>query len=212
MTIPRLAAALGADLARLRVRTTPSVRRLRRDWSRRLAAAPASVVLELAERLVGQGEWERFIAYELVAGHAPASDALNAARLRRLGRGLTSWGAVDCFGCYLAGPAWRRGQVPTRLIERWARSHDRWWRRAALVTTVALNVRARGGTGDVRRTLRICRLLVDDRDDMVVKGLSWALRALVPHEPRAVAAFLVRHRERLAARVRREVEYKLRTD
>ena len=64
-------------------------------------------------------------------------------------------------------------------IERWTESPDRWWRRAALVATVPLNVAAQGGTGDATRTLRVCELLVDDRDDMVVKAMSWALRR--PH-------------------------------
>ena len=64
----------------------------------------------------------------------------------------------------------------------------RWWRRAALVSTVPLNVAARGGHGDPRRALAVCRLLVDDPDDMVEKALSWALRCLVPHDRAGVEA------------------------
>jgi 3-methyladenine DNA glycosylase AlkD len=79
------------------------------------------------------------------------------------------------------------------------------------VSTVALNVRSRGGTGDVPRTLAVCRLLVDDDDDMVVKAMSWALRELVVHDPDAVRAFLRAHGDALAARVKREVTNKLRT-
>jgi 3-methyladenine DNA glycosylase AlkD len=80
-----------------------------------------------------------------------------------------------------------------------------------LVSTVALNVRSRGGTGDVPRTLAVCRLLVDDSDDMVAKAMSWVLRELVVHDPEAVRAFLSAHHDALAARVRREVTNKLRT-
>jgi 3-methyladenine DNA glycosylase AlkD len=79
------------------------------------------------------------------------------------------------------------------------------------VSTVALNVGARGGHGDTERTLAVCRLLADDGDDMVVKALSWALRALAGRDPTAVRAFLDTHQDKLAARVRREVEHKLRT-
>ena len=32
---------------------------------------------------------------------------------------------------------WLRGQVPDALMLKWAGSSDRWWRRAALVSTVA---------------------------------------------------------------------------
>jgi 3-methyladenine DNA glycosylase AlkD len=54
-------------------------------------------------------------------------------------------------------------------------------------------------------------MLAADRDDMVVKALSWALRSLVRHEPTLVRTFLTRHGDVLAARVRREVKAKLET-
>jgi 3-methyladenine DNA glycosylase AlkD len=54
-------------------------------------------------------------------------------------------------------------------------------------------------------------VLVDDRDDMVVKALSWALRELTVWDPAAVQAFLDEHGDRVAARVRREVSNKLAT-
>jgi 3-methyladenine DNA glycosylase AlkD len=57
----------------------------------------------------------------------------------------------------------------------------------------------------------VCRLLIDDHDDMVVKALSWALRELVVHDPDAVSAFLSEHADVLAARVKREVRNKLTT-
>jgi 3-methyladenine DNA glycosylase AlkD len=46
---------------------------------------------------------------------------------------------------------------------------------------------------------------------MVVKALSWALRALVPHDPEAVSEFLEANEDILAARVKREVRNKLTT-
>jgi 3-methyladenine DNA glycosylase AlkD len=54
-------------------------------------------------------------------------------------------------------------------------------------------------------------LLVNDTEDMVVKALSWALRALVVHDPDAVRGFLGEHEDVLAARVKREVRNKLTT-
>jgi len=79
------------------------------------------------------------------------------------------------------------------------------------VSTEALNVRSRGGRGDVPRTLEVCRFLVDDHDDMVVKAMSWALRELIVHDPQAVREFLAEHDDALAARVKREVRNKLTT-
>lgn len=55
------------------------------------------------------------------------------------------------------------------------------------------------------------RPLVDDRDDMVDKAMSWARRQLSTWDAPAVEAFLADHDDRLAARVRREVRTKLAT-
>lgn len=193
-------------------RTTVPVRELRRRYSRLIAAWEPRDVVELAERLLeGDDDVRRFVAYELVSDHRAALRSLGPAELERLGRGMASWVAVDTFGCYVSGPAWREGQVPDEVIHGWAASPDRWWRRAALVSTIGLNNRARGGRGDTQRTLAVCALLAADRDDMVVKAVSWSLRELCKRDTVAVEAFVERHRAVLAPRVLREVANKLRT-
>lgn len=140
---------------------TEAVRAVRREFSRRIAKAPPHEVLALALRLLDQ---HRLVAYELVHHHPAALCSLGEQELELLGRGIASWDAVDTFACYLSGPAWREHQVSDTVIVGWANSPDRWWRRAALVSTVPLNLKARGGRGDTVRTLLICRLLVIDRD------------------------------------------------
>jgi 3-methyladenine DNA glycosylase AlkD len=54
-------------------------------------------------------------------------------------------------------------------------------------------------------------MLVNDRDDMVVKAMSWALRELAKRDANAVRDFLNEHREALGGRVAREVNNKLQT-
>lgn len=207
-----LAAEIDLQIRRRPDAPTAELRALRRAWTRRLAQAPGEEVLAIAKRVVnGRSDAHRFVAYELVAHHRGAREALTPRAVEDLGRALDSWGAVDCFAVYVAGPAWREGRLPDRLIHAWARSEDRWRRRAALVATVALNTAARGGVGDTPRTLAVCRLLVRDRDDMVVKALSWALRELGKRDVEAVRAFLAEHGGALPARVKREVAHKLAT-
>jgi 3-methyladenine DNA glycosylase AlkD len=111
----------------------------------------------------------------------------------------------------LAGPLWAKGRLSDRLVETWSKSPDRWLRRSALVATVGLNARTSGGPGDAGRTLPICRRLAADRDDMVEKAMSWALRVLSQRDRPAVEAFMAEMDERLPARVRREVRHKLAT-
>jgi 3-methyladenine DNA glycosylase AlkD len=210
--VDALRADVEAALRRLRGAPTARLRALRRETSRRVAAAAAGTVVRLALDLVAAGGIEcRWVAYELVHYHRPALASLRERTLVRLAGRLEGWGAVDGFACYLAGPAWREGQVGDAVVRRWARSRDRWWRRAALVSTVPLNSRARGGSGDSPRTLAICRMLIADRDDMVVKAMSWALREVAKRDPGAARRFLAEHRDALAARVVREVGNKLAT-
>ena len=206
----KLAAEIVADLRALPVRNTPNERAVRRKYSQKLRRAQPELILALARELLAN-YGERWVAYELIQAHKAAFQSLGEAELEEFGRGINSWWTVDAFARTLAGPAWRQGQIADALIHRWAHSPDLWWRRAALVSTVALNVRARGGYGDLPRTLAVCRLLVADHEDMVVKALSWALRELVAYDPEAVWAFLQEHEAVLAARVKYEVRNKLTT-
>jgi len=205
-----IAAEIDAQIRALPVQNTPNVRAIRRRYSRQFKQADPAFILDLARALIHNYD-HRWVAYELINHHQAAFQSLAEAELEEFGRGINSWSTVDAFARGLAGPVWLNGQVSDALIHKWARSKDRWWRRAALVSTVALNVRSRGGPGDVPRTLALCRLLVDDPDDMVVKAMSWALRELVVHDPDAVQAFLTEYEDILAARVKREVRNKLTT-
>jgi len=207
----KLAVEIRRSLAAMPRKDAPSFRLVRCEWSKQLKDTSATAVLSLAKQLVPLGVWERIFSYEIIVNHQPSLDALNQKDVTVLGRGIQSWGEVDTFACYIAGPAWRQGNISDRLIMSWAKSLDRWWRRAALVSTVPLNNRARGGQGDVNRTLKICRMLIGDRDDMVIKALSWALRELSKRYPEPVKAFLEKYDEQLAPRVKREVTNKLRT-
>jgi len=212
LDVAALTAEIEARLGTLPTLATARVRVLRREFSTRIAQAPPVDVVALANSLLAvPGAGRRMVAYELVLHHKAALASLGTREVERLGHRLDSWGAVDMFACYLSGPAWRERQVPDKLIHGWARSPNRWWRRAALVSTVPLNNRTRGGNGDKRRTLVVCRLLVDDRDDMVVKAMSWALRELAKRDPEAVHTFVSQHEKRLAPRVLREVRNKLTT-
>jgi 3-methyladenine DNA glycosylase AlkD len=202
-----VAGKIDCEIRALPAHGVQPVRAVRRAWSRRLRAVPAEVVVAVAMALVDRQRW---VAYELVSHHPGGLDHVGVEEVERLGEGMADWGSVDAFGCVVAGPAWRRGRLPDAAVQRWAASPDRWWRRAALVSTVPLNLRSRGGVGDAGRTLEVCRRLAGDGDDMVVKALSWALRELVIWDPEAVRRFLDAH-EVLAARVRREVRSKLET-
>jgi 3-methyladenine DNA glycosylase AlkD len=177
-----------------------------------LKDAPPTSVLQLADALVCDGSMEgRQVAYELLEFHRKTRETLRSEDIERLRQGLDNWASVDSFAMSVAGPAFRRGVLSDARVDAWSQSDDRFLRRLALVCTVSLNTRSRGGTGDVARTLRLCTRLAADRDDFVVKALSWALRGLLPHDDAAVRAFLSQHEATLHRRILREVRAKLET-
>ena len=164
----------------------PSVeplRRIRRDVSARAGRAGP---LALVRALVGRHRW---VAYEIVYHHPGALAALTVGDVERLGAGMADWGTVDAFGRYLSGPAggWGACRTPPYGAGR---------PRGPVVEAGGAGVdgAAQPGRGgrDRRRAPdpRHLRAVVDDRDDMVVKALSWALRELVPRDPEAVRGFL----------------------
>jgi 3-methyladenine DNA glycosylase AlkD len=190
----------------------PQIREVVRRVHRQLGKEPPRKVVGLARILhAGRTHEGRQAGYELLERRMDARALLDTPQIRGLGDGNDNWASVDAFCVCVSGRAWREGRLTDEDIFRWARSRDRWWRRAALVSTVPLNLRSRGGTGDPSRTLAICGSLVLDRDPMVAKGLSWALRSAIPHDREAVRTFVEEWWEELPSLVRREVRNKLET-
>ncbi len=193
----------------------PGARAIRRRVSAKVQSADAAEVVAIGLALASTPSLKvaraRWVGWELINQHKPALASLDLDTVEALGAGNSSWDEVDGYGINIAGAAWLGGQIRDADIRRWAKDADLWRRRAALVATVVLNSKSRGGQGDTRRTLDMATRLVDDREDMVVKAMSWALRCLVPWDRAAVENFLTQHETRLAARVKRETRTKLRT-
>ena len=194
---------------------TPAIRAIARDAARDLTRGGADVasIFSLCDELVDadeHAEGARETAFEICYLHRGLRDSLDWRKLERLGRTLDGWASVDHFARKLSGPAWQRGQLTDARVMRWAKSTDFWWRRMGLVSTIALNERHLG-RGDARRTLMVCELFIDDRADLHVKALSWALRELGLRDPEAVTTFIEGHKDRLHSRVIREVGNKLAT-
>lgn len=141
-----IALQIDAEIRALSVRNTPNERAIRRKYSQLLKQASPELVLGVAKKLLEDSTY-RWLAYELIASHPEAFQHIREAHLEELGQGINSWWSADSFARTLSGPAWLKGRVSDNLIYGWARSTDRWWRRAALVSTVALNMRSQGGRG-----------------------------------------------------------------
>lgn len=209
--IETIAKEIIAEISAVPSAVTADLRRIRKRFSHCIAELAGEDVIALGKLLIRKHHVPHFVAYELIQHHKAAAKVLNTRELDDFTHDLNSWWTVDAFACYLSGVAWRNEQVTDGFIHGWARDRNIWIRRAAVVSTVPLNNKARRGSGDTKRTLAVCKLVIEDREDMVVKALSWALRELAKREPDAVKGFVDKYNDRLAPRVRREVNTKLRT-
>jgi 3-methyladenine DNA glycosylase AlkD len=196
------------DIQKVQLKNVPNLRKIRKIYSKRLVAATPQQVLDFVRYFANNYNY-KWVAFEILYCHKSAITIISPKELKEFGVNINSWGESDIFAGFLAGPAWRNGQIPDELILKWARSSDYWWRRVAVVCTISLNKRSAGGHGDIDRTLKICRAVRADKNDMVNKALSWALRELIPHNRKIVIQFINENEKVLAARVKREVKNKL---
>jgi 3-methyladenine DNA glycosylase AlkD len=206
----RIVREIRSRMAALLVANTPALRIIRREVARQIRDQIPAIVMQTALLLSNEEPGPlRFVAYELVSHHKQTFESLSIESLLKLGAGINSWSSVDCFAICLCGPTWLNGRIADDAVYAWVDSEDLWWRRTALVSTVALS--RHGLRQDVSRVMEVCTRLATDREDMVVKALSWALRELSKKHPEQTRRFIARHKKVLAARVIREVENKLTT-
>ena len=105
---------------------------------------------------------------------------------------ISTWADHDGLVHYLIAPM--IGADPKRLprIFRWAKSPDRWRRRAACVALIQ-GGRQREYLPAIRR---LSNLLLGDQDDMVQKGLGWLLRVTAKVAPDETIPYLLKIRSR----------------
>jgi 3-methyladenine DNA glycosylase AlkD len=108
-----------------------------------------------------------------------------------LGR-INSWADHDGLVHYLIAPMIVAKPARTRIVFRWAKSQDRWHRRAACVALIQ-GARQRMFFPEI---IRLSSLLLSDEDDMVQKGLGWLLRETAKADPKPTVPYLMSIRDR----------------
>ena len=190
--------------------TNPDIKAVLKEIRASHASAKPAEWIELCKALVAMDIFEcQVLAFEMIGRDKKLLNALEYKDLAALGRNLDNWASVDHYSVGIYGVLWGRGVVKDSHIDALLKSDNFWDRRVAVVSTVALNLKSRGGTGDTPRTIAVCERVVDDHHDMIQKALSWALRELSKRDRDTVYTFLEKYGNRLANRVLREVNHKL---
>ena len=108
-----------------------------------------------------------------------------------LGR-VSSWADHDGLVHNLIGPMLVCHEKRQQRTFTWAKSRNRWHRRAAAVSFIRA-ARQKQSFDNIRN---ITRCLLEDQDDMVQKGLGWLLREAAKADPKRTVPFLLQIRER----------------
>jgi 3-methyladenine DNA glycosylase AlkD len=105
---------------------------------------------------------------------------------------ISSWADHDGLVHYLIAPMVAAKPNRAARVFRWAKSPDRWHRRAACVALIQ-GTRKRMFFPEIKR---LSDLLLSDEDDMVQKGLGWLLRETAKADANRTVPYLMSIRER----------------
>lgn len=105
---------------------------------------------------------------------------------------VSSWADHDGLVHYLIAAMVAAKPARVKTILRWARSKDRWHRRAACVALI------RGARKKMffSQIVKLSELLLGEADDMVQKGLGWLLRETAKFDARRTVPYLMKIRGR----------------
>jgi 3-methyladenine DNA glycosylase AlkD len=105
---------------------------------------------------------------------------------------ISSWADHDGLVHYLISPMVAAKPARTKIVFRWAKSPNRWHRRAACVALIR-GARVKMFFPEITK---LSDLLLDDQDDMVQKGLGWLLRETAKFDAKRTVPYLMKIRER----------------
>jgi 3-methyladenine DNA glycosylase AlkD len=191
---------------------TPDLQAIARAWQQAHPQVRPDELLALVEALWrGPSQEERVCAMLLLLRFPRLARTLHWEHFDRWRRLIDNWGLDDLLATKVFGP-WVLAEPTRRLahLDTLIADPDVWSRRLALVATVPLN-RSRAGPATPELTFGLIDQVKCERDPMITKAVSWALRELAKGQPERVAAYLDANRGILAALAVREVQNKLRT-
>jgi 3-methyladenine DNA glycosylase AlkD len=105
---------------------------------------------------------------------------------------ISSWADHDGLVHYLISPMVAADARRVKNVFRWAKSQNRWRRRAACVALIR-GARAKMFFPEITK---LSDFLLADKDDMVQKGLGWLLRETAKFDARRTVPYLMKIRNR----------------
>src|SRR5271165_2553494 len=167
-----------------------AVRRCRREILRH---HDVSFLAQIADELFSGSVLEEKIAAVFLLENMDAQFGDREFRIFEswLGR-ISSWADHDGLVHYLIAPMVVAKPSRVESVFRWAKSPNRWHRRAACVALIR-GTRAKMFFPEI---VKLSNSLLADQDDMVQKGLAWLLRETTKYDAKRTVPYLMKIRRR----------------
>ena len=171
---------------------SPEVRKISQQSFAQIKGAGSDEIYALCEALWRSGYLEEtFVAcnwsYRLHKKYRPKDFKLFE---KWIAKYVNNWASCDIFCSHTVGCFVEMYPRYITDIKKWAKSKNRWVKRAAAVTFI---IPARHGKflDDI---FEIAAILLRDTDDMVQKGYGWMLKAASEAHQKQVFDFVLKHK------------------
>ena len=174
---------------------TAMVKKIAQKYQRAIKGKDKRDIFALCENLLqsGYGE-EAFIAFEwaysLREEYEPADFQVFEGWVRKY---VDNWAKCDTLCNHTVGAFIERYPSFIENLKGWARSENRWLKRAAAVTLILPSRK-----GDfLKDVLEISDILLKDKDDLVQKGYGWMLKEASRKHQEEVFEYIMRRKSEM---------------
>ena len=172
---------------------TPLVNRIAKKYWTAVKNLGKTEIFELCEELFFSDYMEEaFIVSVWLPNMVDQFEPADLAKFRTwIERYVNNWAKCDSFCNHTVGEFIAKFPQSITEIKTWAKSKNRWLRRAAAVSLI---IPAKRGNF-LEEALDISITLIDDQDDMVQKGYGWLLKEESRVHQQEVYKFIIKNRE-----------------
>ena len=174
---------------------TPAVRALAKKLNKQLKDVPKAEVFRLCDSLWQSGYLEEsFVACEWAYAQRKKFEPADFKVLEKwVSNYVSNWASCDTLCNHTVGDFLQLYPEFMPELKRWAKSKNRWMKRAAAVSLI---VPARKGKF-LDEIFTIATILLKDEDDLVQKGYGWVLKAASESQLNEVFKFVMQHKNEM---------------
>jgi 3-methyladenine DNA glycosylase AlkD len=174
---------------------TPAVREISKKYFREVKNLAKKRIFSLCEELLKSGyneeiaialDWVYRIKKQFTKSDFPVFE-------RWLKKYITNWGTCDDLCVHILGYFLFQYPEFLKKTELWAKSKNRWLRRASTVSLIYSLRRGRA----LEQVFRIADILLEDEDDLVRKGYGWMLKEASNIYRKEVFEYVLKNRKQM---------------